>query len=161
RLFDDEMDVVILGNFDVETKEINPNFPTTGNWFEFYTSDTLNVTVTNEYISLLPGEYRLYTSVKLEQPDIPASIFNVFSSNKASVNVFPNPSSDTFYFELTHEIKSESQLYVYNNQGQLLEVVTSNSSELLEFNSSELPNGIYFYKLINNNRIYSGKLLKN
>ena len=94
HLFDDEMDVVILGNFDVETKEINPDFPNTGNWYEYYTGDTLNVITTDENISLLPGEYRLYTSIKLVQPDIPASIFNVFSSNQISVNVFPNPATN-------------------------------------------------------------------
>ncbi len=161
HLFDDEMDVVILGNFDVETKEINPDFPNTGNWYEYYTSDTLNVTATDEYISLLPGEYRLYTSVKLEQPDIPASIFNIFSSNQISVNVFPNPSSDIFFFDINEELNNGSVLYLYDIQGQLKFEKISYEQDIIELEATGLENGIYFYKLIVNNNIYTGKILKN
>ncbi len=161
RLFSDEMDVVILGNFDVETKEINPDFPNTGNWFEYYTGDTLNVVTTDENISLLPGEYRLYTSVQLEQPDIPASLFNNFSSNEIAVNVFPNPSSDIFFFDINKEINDGSVLYLYDIQGQLKLEKISNKQDIIELEATGLKNGIYFYKLIVNNNIYTGKILKN
>ncbi|MEA3317884.1 MAG: alpha-amylase family glycosyl hydrolase, partial [Bacteroidota bacterium] len=98
HLFGNEMNVVILGNFDIETKEINPSFPNIGNWYEFYTSDTLNVSNTEELISLLPGEYRLYTSVKLGKPNIPSTINNFFNRKNSKITVFPNPSKDIFSF---------------------------------------------------------------
>ncbi|MFC2151161.1 alpha-amylase family glycosyl hydrolase [Bacteroidota bacterium] len=159
HLFDSEMDVVILGNFDVETQEINPEFPTTGDWYEFYSGDTLSVTGTDELISLLPGEYRLYTNTKLEDPNIPASIFRLNSETKA-INVFPNPSSDVFYFDVNDKIHNDAVFYLYDIQGQLRYEDLIASSEIFELDATLLDNGIYFYKLISENNIYTGKILK-
>ena len=160
NLNDDEMNVVIIGNFDLTTTYINTSFPTIGNWFELYSGDTLSISHTEEMISLEAGEYRFYTDVKLEQPDIPASIFNIFSSNKTSVNVFPNPSSDRFYFEINDVNRNGYELYIYNIHGQLISIKNSDSENLIEFDASDLTFGVYFYKLINNDKIYSGKIIK-
>lgn len=161
NLYNDEMNVVIIGNFDVTTIYINTAFPKTGNWFELYSGDTLSVTHTEEMIGLKAGEYRFYTDIKLEQPDIPTSIFNIFSSNHISVNVFPNPSSDIFYFEINDVNKNGYELYIYNIQGQLISAKNSDFENRIEFDASDLTLGVYFYKLINNNKIYTGKILKN
>lgn len=161
HLYDDEMNVVILGNFDVEIQDANPEFPNTGNWYEYYSGDTLNVVNTDDLISLLPGEYRLYTSLKLNEPDIPAVIFNVLPSNEKYVNVFPNPSSDKFFFDIKEGNINNSVLYVYDIQGQLKLKSQNNNQDIIELNATSLKQGIYFYKLIVNNNIYSGKILKN
>ena len=44
--------------------DIDPNFTKTGTWYEFFNGTTLDVTAANQNtpISLLQGEYRLYTS---------------------------------------------------------------------------------------------------
>lgn len=60
--------VVIIGNFDVTEKTVNPNFPTTGTWHEFYTSSSVNITNATAPITLQPGEYRLYSSTILNDP---------------------------------------------------------------------------------------------
>ena len=160
HLNDNEMNVVIIGNFDLTTTYINTSFPTTGNWFELYSGDTLSVTHTEEMISLEAGEYKFYTDVKLEQPDIPTSIFNIFSSNEIAVNVFPNPSSDIFFFEIIDVNKNGCELYIYNIHGQLISAKSNDFETVIEFDASDLTLGIYFYKLINNNKIYSGKIIK-
>ncbi len=58
------MDVVVLGNFDLTPQTIDPNFTKTGTWYEFFSGRTLEITAAsqNTPISLLQGEYRLYTS---------------------------------------------------------------------------------------------------
>lgn len=62
------MDVVILGNFDITIKSINPNFTKTGTWYEYFTGEVRSVTNQTATIELKPGEYRLYSSVKLTDP---------------------------------------------------------------------------------------------
>ncbi|MCK5169781.1 MAG: T9SS type A sorting domain-containing protein, partial [Bacteroidales bacterium] len=161
NLHDDEMNVVIIGNFGVTTTYINTTFPKTGNWFELYSGDTLSVTHTEEMISLKAGEYRFYTDSKLEQPDIPASLKDLFSSKKYTANVYPNPSSDIFFFDINKEINNGSVLYLYDIQGQLKLEKISNKQDIIELEATGLKNGIYFYKLIVNNNIYTGKILKN
>ncbi|MDP2089384.1 MAG: alpha-amylase family glycosyl hydrolase [Flavobacteriaceae bacterium] len=62
------MDVVIIGNFDVVNKAINPQFTKTGTWYEYFTGEVKTVTNTTAAIDLKPGEYRLYATVKLADP---------------------------------------------------------------------------------------------
>jgi 1,4-alpha-glucan branching enzyme len=67
-LRDATMDVVILGNFDIENKEISIEFTKTGIWYEYFTGKELNITITSQTIQLKSGEYQLYSSVKLLDP---------------------------------------------------------------------------------------------
>ncbi|PLX24003.1 MAG: hypothetical protein C0597_00395 [Marinilabiliales bacterium] len=159
HLYGDEMDVVILGNFDVEAKDINPDFPNTGVWFEFYTGDSIDVAVTDELITLLPGEYRLYTSSKLDDPGIPASIFGTNIEDQVSLEVFPNPSPDYFYFKINEDIKNGT-MYLYDIQGKLQYKKEINQTNLYELDASDLNDGFYFYKLLSESKIYTGKILK-
>ncbi len=160
HLFDEEMNVVILGNFDVEIKEIKPLFSSTGDWYEYYTGDTLSVVNTDELISLLPGEYRLYTSVKIETPDIPTSISNFKNQTIEKINVYPNPSKDVFYFNIDDMNVLNGKLFIYNIQGKIIDSKVINSNNRIKYNSSGINSGMYFYKLINDNDIYTGKLIK-
>ncbi len=161
QLYDDEMDVVILGNFNVEEKEINPGFPYTGEWYEFYSGDTLEVSEVNDYITLAAGEYRLYTSLKLYDPDIPASIFDNLKNEYKSARVYPNPSSDIIYFELEQNYYQNGQIYLYDINGRLQKQKDLNEQGTIQLNISELNEGIYYYKIIVGKEIYTGKVLKN
>jgi len=62
------MDVVIIGNFDITTKSVNPNFTKTGTWYEYFSGEIRTVSNQTATIDLKPGEYRLYSSVKLTDP---------------------------------------------------------------------------------------------
>ncbi|MDX1830379.1 MAG: alpha-amylase family glycosyl hydrolase, partial [Lutibacter sp.] len=67
-LKDPSMDVVLVGNFDVTTKTIAPQFTQTGVWYEYFTGQEKTVTDVNESLTLAPGEYKLYSTVKLLDP---------------------------------------------------------------------------------------------
>ena len=62
------MDVVIIGNFDVTSKSIAPQFTQTGIWYEYFTGEEKSVTNISESLTLNPGEYKLYSTVKLLDP---------------------------------------------------------------------------------------------
>jgi glycosidase len=62
------MDVVIIGNFDITNKSLNPNFTKTGTWYEYFSGEVRTVTNQTANIDLKPGEYRLYSTVKLADP---------------------------------------------------------------------------------------------
>jgi pullulanase/glycogen debranching enzyme len=67
-LKDDSMDVVVVGNFDIVEKNVSTTFPKTGTWYEYFTGEELNVTSTSQTITLYPGGYKLYSTVKLLDP---------------------------------------------------------------------------------------------
>ena len=53
--------VTIIGNFGVETQQINPAFQETGVWYEFLENNLKYVvTDVNKVITLAPGEYRIF-----------------------------------------------------------------------------------------------------
>ena len=89
------MDATVLGNFDVILRNVIPNFTKKGMWYEFYTGDSLNVMDTLAALSFKAGEYRLYTTVKLQKPSFTGIDDNHIPGTDLSGNVmvFPNPSN--------------------------------------------------------------------
>jgi hypothetical protein len=69
----EEMDVTIIGNFDVFPRTIDPSFTRTGTWYEYYTGESLEVTDIHMPIDLDISEYRIYTTQPLETPDLIAA----------------------------------------------------------------------------------------
>ncbi|WP_372746918.1 alpha-amylase family glycosyl hydrolase [Lutibacter sp.] len=62
------MDVVIVGNFDITEKSITTQFSKTGTWYEYFTGEEKTISSTSTSITLNPGEYKLYSTVKLLDP---------------------------------------------------------------------------------------------
>ncbi len=71
---DTDMDVRIIGNFDVIEQSSDPSFSRTGWWYDYFTGDSVDVTDVHGLIPLGPGAYRIYTTRKLSKPEITAGI---------------------------------------------------------------------------------------
>ena len=159
NLNDDEMNVVISGNFDVTAIYLNTTFPHTGDWYDMYTGDTLNISNTSEMIKHNAGEYKFYTDVKLKKPNLPTSIFKTKPIVREA-KVYPNPSHDRFVFELDVN-QPGAQLYVYNLNGQLVDEVNVGLEGIIDYDATEIQPGIYLYKIEAGEQFYKGKLIKN
>ncbi len=116
------MDATILGNFDVIARSVVPGFTRRGMWYELYTGDSLNVTDTTAVLAFKAGEYRLYTTVKLQKP-----YFTGISDGQlpgilepGHVMAYPNPSPGRFtvVFNLPSAMVKLS-LSVYDVHGKL------------------------------------------
>ena len=109
-----DMDVRIIGNFDVVSLSVDPNFSKTGTWYDFYTGESINVTDVNGLINLGPGEYRFYTTKQLNTPDITLSVpENRFEAGQ--LKIYPVPATDWLYIDTERSIQSVS---VYDLQGR-------------------------------------------
>lgn len=64
------MEVLVMGNIDVATGEVEPNFSQNTTWYEYFTGEKIINTDTT--MVLQPGEYRLYTTEPLPLPNIMA-----------------------------------------------------------------------------------------
>lgn len=165
KLSDSTMQVVVLGNFDVIPKSINPEFHQTGMWYEHFSQDSLQVTNTTATLTLQPGEYRLYTTVKTEMSSIglPEAENIDFQGELA---VYPTDmASDVFFtfFAPQRGMLSVALFDINGRQiGQPKETVTGGHQTTLVWptGSLTLPAGIYFYKATNGSNTYTGKLMK-
>jgi 1,4-alpha-glucan branching enzyme len=115
-----DMDVTIVGNFDVWGGNIVPGFSHTGTWYDFFSGDSITVASTGDPITLLPGEYHLYTSRKLPKPLFTAIGEPVIPSSDGSgvLSVFPDPSSVPVTVRYTLSQKSEVSLVIYDLFGK-------------------------------------------
>lgn len=65
-LSNDTMNVIILGNFNIITSAIDPEFDHTGTWYEYFSNDSLAIDNVDSILTFQPGEYRIYSDVRLK-----------------------------------------------------------------------------------------------
>ncbi len=148
RLSSSDMSVVILGNFDVVEGRIDPNFYFTGTWYDYWTGDSLVVSDVNEQILLAPGEYRLYTSKKLQTPDFVGIAENIAEGAVSDLIVYPNPATDEIHLALHLKNDAAISILIYDLQGKVVKELynskISGGLKELTFNISGLYQGLYF-----------------
>lgn len=88
----DEMNAVVVVNFDVTSKTTTVNFPHTGTWYDYYGKGAeITVSGASLGVSLQPGEYKLYTDVAIGSPQIITGV----ERNEVSLSIYPNPAKRT------------------------------------------------------------------
>jgi hypothetical protein len=148
KLTDPSMNGVVITNFDVNAQTGSPNFHHTGWWYEYFTGDSLDVSDINMNFSLQPGEYRIYTDVRLEKPtitDAPASIDEMMVS-QFELNVFPNPSAEILHFQFESTDVKAIEVQIINEQGQIIftkKGIANPGLNDFQMNVSDWSNGSY------------------
>ncbi len=101
----DEMNVLIIGNFDVTENSINAEFQHTGSWYNYFDkSKNMDAASIPVNITLSPGEFRLYTDFELPSPNIITALDDkrILIGN---MKIYPNPFSD--FLNIDNDDKSE------------------------------------------------------
>ena len=95
-LLHDDMNVVIVGNFDVTEKNLSFSFPNTGQWYEYYSQTENQFDAVTQTFTMQPGEFRMYTTQYINRDDyiLNASTNQLLSAN-TSFQLFPNPATST------------------------------------------------------------------
>lgn len=82
--------VLAAGNFDIVEKTASVTFPATGKWYEFFSRDSVEINSANQSLTLAPGEYRLYSTRKFDDPHVVTK--NKTEIQKSSqISIYPNP----------------------------------------------------------------------
>lgn len=150
-----EMNAVVVGNFDVQSQIIEINFPHTGTWFDYFSGGvSYEVSSTSKEITLPPGNFIVFTDVKLEAPE--EGIVNVITSLEQELIdksvIYPNPATDRFRVT----IPVETYEVVGTNGQIILSGMLSNN----EINVSGIPTGVYIIKLYTRTNTIIKKLIK-
>jgi len=162
NLYSSSANGVIAANFDLQKGSIAGNFQHTGNWYEYFTGDTIEVTSTDQPIELWPGEYRLYTDVKFSDPLVPPLAVSDNSGKPSSLRLFPNPTEGIITLipqqtDLTELIISSMDgKEMYRHQWNAI-AGSPNSFNIKEHIA--IRKGIYLYVIRNNRDSWHGKLI--
>jgi glycosidase len=143
------MDVVIVGNFGLETNTAAPDLTSSEKWYNYYNHEEYSQ---GHSFELSPGAYKILTSEKLEKPVLP-KLPEYFKH--ADLFIYPNPVDDmlTVYWQ-----------DIYNK----IEIVDISGNVLLEYvpldrkpiNLSSLRNGVYILKAVSDERTQTIKFIK-
>lgn len=120
-LNDNNMDVVVVGNFDVTPKLPSIGFQHDGWWYEYFSGDSIQVSNNNHVIPLDEGDYRLYTDVKLPAPifTVPTSVEEIaFDHGSFPMLLWPNPSHGATELMYTLEGSAEVSIQVFDLSGR-------------------------------------------
>lgn len=158
NLDDANFNATVIGNFDVVTQSVDPNFQNTGWWYEYFSGDSINVTNTNAGISLQPGEYRLYTTKKIQANNSVGVGENPLFQN--GMVIYPNPAQDEVFIELNDPQSLTGRVQIVNINGQIVKEAPINDFQLLgmaRISLGDLPAGVYLVQVEHGTR---GKLMQ-
>ena len=144
------MNGVSMANFAVTTQSVIPAFQHAGWWYEYFTGDSINVTNALAPISLTAGEYRIYTDVKLAQPEIteaPASIEELLNSS-FDLKVYPNPAAQLTTLRFASQSIEPYTVLLINEAGKVVmerKGTSASGNNEIPLNVTELPAGSYHF----------------
>jgi hypothetical protein len=150
NLNDDDMNVTILGNFQVTTGSIQPSFQHTGWWYEYFSGDSIYVLDVMSEISLAAGAYRVYTDVRLAVPEVIVDVESPLLGTMENIGVYPNPSDELFYFTYTLHETAEVRLDIYDINGVCVsrtQFTEASGYHTYNWSAEKLAAGVYFARL--------------
>jgi len=164
------MNVVVVGNFDVYQGTLIPGFNQTGPWYDFFGGDTLMVTNLTDQISLQPGEYHVYTTVKLPKPLFTGigEIAPTSALNGRYSMAYPNPSSGEFTIQYSINQASHIKITVSDIYGRTIAglfdgMVNEGTYKVAwngqDYRGQQVSPGIYLYKFEAGEHSEIGKLI--
>lgn len=123
-----EMNVAILGNFDVASANVSGSFQHTGTWYDYFSGEPLEVTNTSVTINMPPGMFHIFTDQPLPTPELeyPVGIGpNTESLADYELICSPNPVTHQADFRFNLPEQAQVTLSIYTMTGQLVKTVFS------------------------------------
>lgn len=102
----------------------------------------------NDYDPNSGINYYRYIQVDYDGKETTSPIVNVYFGNDTSVNLYPNPSNKTIYLQQSTNTAKPMQYAIFTLLGeQITNGITTNN----QINMVEIPKGLYFIQLTNEN----------
>jgi 1,4-alpha-glucan branching enzyme len=146
----ENMNAVVVSNFDLIERASLVDFPHTGTWYE-YTAGGASVQVTQASLSvtLAPGEYKLYTDVAIDVNVITA----LEEDQNNFITVYPNPTEGKLILPDAVDFKSVSIKTLTGTDIQIRKIAENE----IEFESHP---GLYILRYTLKNKSVTHKIMK-
>jgi 1,4-alpha-glucan branching enzyme len=179
RLWDDgyvngEMQVVVVGNFNVASQSVWPEFAHSGYWYDYFTGDSIYIDAgqtenQNFTFNFLPGEYHIYTDMRIDTPSMyidttSHDLVPGIAGDFFSTTVFPNPTNDILNLEFSVVKYNDFWFEIFSVSGELVMSEKQNAMpgrNRFSYKTESLKPGIYYYRLRTSDSVVSGKFVKN
>lgn len=157
------MNVTVLGNFDINMANVIPAFQHVGWWYEYFSGDSLYVNDVNASMTMIPGEYRLYTDVRLSTPEIVDGINDGEIISAQDIQAWPNPTTGEVQLLTALTESSEVRIQIYDQTGGLVHMEnlgTRPVGDVLYIWNQQVSPGLYTIQITTNNTTGSIRVLR-
>ena len=159
KLNDPSMNAVVIVNIDVNPQDKTIDFQHNGWWYEYFSGDSIQINGTS-IISLDPGDYKVFTDLKLNKPEILNTLgFNEYEIANWDVNIFPNPSRDFLNITINGSKSKDIKYTIMNTLGKIMFQETG-TSKLYQIDIKNLSTGNYFLILEQDSYLTSKEFVK-
>jgi len=159
KLNDPSMNAVVIVNIDVNPQDKTIDFQHNGWWYEYFSGDSIQINGTS-IISLDPGDYKVFTDLKLNKPEILNTLgFNEYEIANWDVNIFPNPSRDFLNITINGSKSKDIKYTIMNTLGKIMFQETG-TSKLYQIDVKNLSTGNYFLILEQDSYLTSKEFVK-
>lgn len=147
----EEQDAIVIGNFGLSQASEQPGYTKAGWWYEVFTGDSVNVTDLSATVTLEAGEYRIYTSRKMN-----SMINKTTNLLQEKLHVYPVPAQDVLH--ISNEVPA-GRLEIINVAG-LRVLADDHYRHHKEINIAGLPQGFYLLVMHTGDKVLTGKFVK-
>ncbi|MFN8355655.1 MAG: alpha-amylase family glycosyl hydrolase [Spirosomataceae bacterium] len=124
NITDASMNVCIVGNFDIQEYSTSVRFASTGKWYDYFTNQEVNISELDMPMTLQPGEFHIFTTVKLPKPEsglVPWAAFPTVTSVteplEEHISIAPNPAGNRIRVEIKSGYRGEVELLLRDATG--------------------------------------------
>ena len=169
RLMHPSMNVTIVGNFGVTNQTIDPQFLYPGTWYNYFSGDSVIVGGSGLVMNLYPGQFFIFTDVKLPAPE-PGLLVGLENTGNTNIPLkfqlqqnYPNPFNPTTTIKFMLPTSQKVDLKIFNVLGEVVNTLVSENLSAgeytYEWNAKSLASGIYFYRLETDGFIQTRRML--
>ena len=155
-----DMNAVVVANFKVDAIDMIPGFQHTGEWWDYFTGESINVSDISAFMNFAPGEYHVYVDQTL---DFPSPVLETAThSIPEAPSLYPNPTNNYVFWKLPIDQASPYDVKISNHLGQTVReqigqrMIASEST--LEIDCNALPRGIYLIQVNQGNQTFTSQL---
>lgn len=149
----DTSNICVIGNFDVTQQTGTVTFQNAGTWYNYLTGETFSATGSAQSITLQPGEYRVYVNRNVVSQIVTATPPTPVNTPGYAARIYPQPSSDQTWLELTMPRSGQVQAHLIDANGVIVRSLVDRRFTAglhrisLQESMRGLPTGTYWVRL--------------
>jgi glycosidase len=167
----EDMNVVIIGNFDVVTQTATVTFPSTGTWYDYFEGTEVQIASAEQSIELQPGKYKMYTTKKFDKPNLDEYISTAIrevttghGTTAEKIKVYPMPATDHMNIQYSIPEPGPVTVDIFSMQGEKVESIRFDhqlkGSHTVRWDiRGGTPKGLYLVRISAGKKMMSAKVV--
>jgi hypothetical protein len=128
-----------------------PGFQHTGDWYDFFGGNTINVSDVNASMSFQPGEYHVYFDQPIFAPENTVDVAEAMNLFGYQFMVYPNPADEQVTIGFNNTESQKVTIELLDLTGRLMEEIDSRNMpagvQTFQWNSSRVEAGTYLVRI--------------